>query len=189
MITTNKSKQDPLKEIRAIKASLRDPGKLMLDLRADKLTKYLDYRLAQLVNRRIALLPGEQRYLLSETGPGHLRFDPEILDIVAPGTLLTSENALYNERQIEEVITIKRDIEKHLDEALNRPELQDMIKEGLELHLGDLIIESRDPLILSGDMEGRTMILFFYNNEWLMPNNSLIDDLKYTASSTLTLKH
>ena len=170
--------KDLSKEIKRIKNQLREPGKSMLDLRGDKVCKYLDYRLEHLVSRRIVLLSEEQRYLLSETGPSPLRFDPEVLGLLINNVPIIGEQH-HSERQIKEIMALKEEVAESLAASLSKEKLWATIKANLESHLGDLEIINEDPLIFKGVLDGRSVMIFFYNNGWVLPNNDLIKDLKY----------
>lgn len=166
------------KEIKRIKTQLREPGKSMLDLRADKVQKYLDYRLEHLVSRRIVLFPKEQRYLLGETGPSPLRFDPEVLELLVSDKPIIGEQ-YHSERQIKEITALKSEVAEHLEASLSKDELRETIKVNLENYLGDLEIINKSPLTFKGVLDGRSVMIFFYNDGWIMPNNDLVKDLKY----------
>lgn len=174
----NQTTKDLNKEIGRIKKQLREPGKSMLDLRADKVQKYLEYRLEQLVSRRIVLFPKEQVYLLGETGPSPLRFDPEVLELLIGDKPIIGEQH-HSERQIREITELKKEVAEHLEASLRKDELRETIKIKLENYLGGLEIINKRPLTFKGVLDGRPVMIFFYNDGWIMPNNDLVKDLKY----------
>lgn len=165
------------KEIKEIKKALKESHRGVLDLRADKARKYLEYRLEQLVRRRIALLADETRYLLTETGPSPLRFDPEALELLINEEAIASASH-YSERQIDGIIKIKEQAREIITTGLVKKELREQFKEYLESKFGDLEIVSTKPLAFKGVLDGRPIVIFVYNNEWLLPDNNLVKDLK-----------
>lgn len=174
----NNEAESYTKEIKTIKALLKEPGKSMLDLRANKIKRYLDYRLEQLAARRVVLLPEEQKYLLSEAGPSPLRFDPDFLKLLLGDQAIISDRH-HSERQINEIISIKEEISAYLKTCFQHEELLQAIKEALESQIGPLDVVSEEPLVLKGSLDERSVMIFFYNDQWLLPDNDLIKDLKY----------
>jgi hypothetical protein len=165
------------KEIKEIKKTLKGSPRGILDLRAEKVRKYLEYRLGQLVRRRIVLLPDETKYLLAETGPSPLRFDPAALDLLLDKEAIASPSH-YSQRQIDGIHKIKEQANEIITTGLNKEELRGLIKKHLESKLGDLEVISSKPLVFKGMLDGRSVVVFVYNNEWILPDNRLIKDLK-----------
>lgn len=174
----NSEQKAAIKEIKAIKSRLSEPGMTIYDLRVDKLEKYLAYRLEHLVVSRGALLPKEQRYLLAETGPGNLRFDPEILDLLLDNEVISSDR-FHNSKTLREIIKIKREIEALVDKSLESKSLHLQIEAYLKSFIVNLRLTSMHPLAYEGVIDDRKIVIFFYNGGWLTPNTELFERLKY----------
>ena len=74
-------------DIKAIKRKLFELRLPLSKLTVPEYINYLNHRIINLVTTRYVLSDAELKYLLCETGPGNIRFDPEIV-----GLHLTSKN-------------------------------------------------------------------------------------------------
>ncbi|MBU4502199.1 MAG: hypothetical protein L6420_04040 [Elusimicrobia bacterium] len=60
-------------------------------LSGDEFRAYFEYRIKNLLSKKVILVGDELEYLLCETGPGNLRTDPEFLPLITKEKTFTEK--------------------------------------------------------------------------------------------------
>ena len=141
-------------------------------LSAIELKIYFEYRIENLLRKKIVLVKNELEYLFGETGPGNLRIDPELTN------LLIKENSFMHIQyskipEIQEILNTKQKIEKIIKEKQNSEIVLDFFTELLKNYLQNVKLISKEPLIIAGSFNDIPLSILIKNGKWIMPNAEL----------------
>jgi hypothetical protein len=143
-------------------------------LTAREISVYFEHRLDTILQKKKVLVRDELEYLLSETGPGNRRMDPELLSHL----IKTVPSSQYGSiPEIERIQKQKETFEKYLLENKNSEDVQHLFSEIIKNNLKDVKIESSTPFIISGTFNKISVACLIKNGEWILPSKELFSFL------------
>jgi len=143
-------------------------------LTAKEISVYFEHRLNTILQKKKVLVKDELQYLLSETGPGNRRMDPELLSHLIKSIPSSQYGSIP---EIEEIQKQKETLEKYLLENKNSKYVQDILFEVIKNNLNNAKIESSTPFIIRGIFNKIPVACLIKNGEWILPNKELFSFL------------
>lgn len=138
-------------------------------LTAEEVRTYFEHRVAILLSNKRILVKDELRYLLSETGPGNLRFDPRYLDFLLQDTIFTYL-PFKNIPEIQAIGIAKQKAESYIISNLNSDKTQNILKSILRKCIQKAKIISIHPFIIQGTIRKVPISCIIKNGEWILPS-------------------
>lgn len=159
-----------MKKIDEIKEKL--DGAPLTSLTGEDLTLYFGHRLESILLKKSFLVRNELEYLLSETGPGNRRIDPELLSYLIKGEAFVYPR-LQSVPETENIIERKRLAEVCTNENINSKKTQQYFFELFQIYLTEAKIVSTEPFIVEGVFENVPVACLIKNGSWVLPNKEL----------------
>ena len=138
---------------------------------------YFNHRLKKILAPKKILVKNELEYLLTETGPGNLRFTPELVQLLTKENIFISK-AFQNSSEKQILLKQKLEVEEYILKHRNSPETQKLIIKTLSNYLKSVEISSSSPLIVHGVFNDIPVSCLIKNGEWILPNTELFSFLK-----------
>lgn len=140
-------------------------------LSKDELRAYYEYRINNILKSKLAIVKNELDYLLSETGPGNLRIDPEFIPLITKKHSFTLKDSGYP--NLENLLNKKIAVEKYISDNTNSHKTQELIFNLISHHLIHPSIISKEPFIISGVFNGVPVSCLIENGRWVLPDTKL----------------
>lgn len=148
-----------------------------LSLSGIELPVYFKYRVQNLLSSTKVLVKNELVYLLTETGPGNLRFNPELVDILATERFYVSQLATtLPETQV--LLQQKLEAEKHILKQQESQATQGLFLERLQNYFTGIELLSPSPLIFKGQFFNTPITCLVKNGGWISADIALFAFLK-----------
>lgn len=149
----------------------------LISLSIEELRLYFDYRLENLIKDKKVLTRNELDYLLSETGPGNRRINPQIISEMTHSDVFACPP--YSD--IPEFKSLA-DHKKILDDyiAIDKISIKtnDLIVELLGKYLDGIKIIKNQPLIVESNFNNTPVSCLIKNGDWVVPDTELFTFLK-----------
>ena len=151
--------------------------KPLISLSVEELRLYFDYRLENLIKDKKALTRCELDYLLSETGPGNRRINPQIISEMTHDKVFIYSPYSY----IPEFKTLtehKKVLDDYTATEKTSTKTNNLIVELLEKYLNDIKIIKNQPLIIEANFSNTPVFCLIKNGDWIFPDTELFTFLK-----------
>lgn len=146
-------------------------------LKPDEVRLYFKHRVEKLLGTKRVLVKDELGYLLGETGPGSLRFDPRYLNLLLQDSVFAYA-PFQTIPEIQKIGVVKQKIESYIIANRNSTKTQNILKDLLGKHVRKTEIVSAHPLIIHGKIKKIPVSCLIKNGEWIIPNPELFSFLK-----------
>jgi hypothetical protein len=156
--------------INKVNEKIKESG--LNSLNYEEMLLYIQARAEKSLSANKVLTPSEFYYLLSETGPGNLRIDPEYLHLLFKKELYLDQIA-RRLPEFNEVIEKKLGLEKKMHLYINSSTFADDIKRVLQRHVQKTKIHSISPLIISGEILKIQIRCLILNGDWILPDTDI----------------
>jgi len=137
---------------------------------------YFEYRIDNILAKRLTLVEDELEYLLCETGPGNLRTDPEFVPLITKRKAFKLKDCVGPE--LDNLLNKKINAEKYISENINSAETQRLMFNVISPYLVQARIVSIEPFIIAGDFEGIPVSCLIQNGKWTLPDTGLFTFLQ-----------
>ncbi len=145
-------------------------------LSGEELKVYFDHRTETILAKKGILVRDELEYLLSETGPGNLRIDPELLSKLLKGWSFVYP-AYRSVPRTQEFLEKKRVAEISVIEHKNSKETQELILGILQNYLTEIRVVSSRPFVIEGTYKNVPVRCLIKNGDWVFPDKALLSFL------------
>jgi len=146
-----------------------------------ELPVYFNYRLERLCFTNKVLLKNEVAYLLTETGPGNLRFDPRLIDILSTEKFYQDSFASVS-ANTQEILQRKIEVWEYISQQQKSSTTQNLFISLLQNYISNLKIISTSPLICKGEIKNLPITCLIKNGEWVLPAPELFGFLQQCQS-------
>ncbi len=149
----------------------------LVSLSIEELRLYFDYRLENLIKDKKVLTRNELDYLLSETGPGNRRIDPQIISEMVHDNIFTCPpySSLPEFQQLAER---KEELEEYIANQKTSDETNKLIVEILAEYTTSIKIIENNPLTVETNLNNIPITFLIKNGDWIIPNTELFIFLK-----------
>lgn len=131
-------------------------------LSKEEVELYFDHRLQSLISSKKVLVRNELEYLLGEAGPGPSRIEPNLFQVLA-GKEIPAHSPLENIPEIKKLKAQKEIAEKHIEKTINASETQNLFTKILGNYLKKIVVVSREPFILEGELKAIPIVCLIKN--------------------------
>lgn len=161
----------------------------MLALSPEELREYFSYRFRNLLRHRYILTVSELKYLLCETGPGNLRFDPEFITPFLREQIYRSDltRALEKDSEFSEsintIVSRKIKIQEGVSKPFQSGEVYRSFEKVFEKFLGDSLVYNAERKAFIGQYQNIPVCFFIRNGEWVMPDEHFLSDVRFSRDN------
>lgn len=149
----------------------------ILALSGIEILVYFTYRVEQLLLFRKVLVKNEVAYLLTETGPGNLRFSPELTNILLTEKYFISPfEAISPEIQL--LLNEKLEVEKYLLQQQSSQATQELFLRILHNYFERIELLSTSPIIFNAQFNNIPITCLIKNGGWVCPDSALFTFLQ-----------
>lgn len=146
-------------------------------LSVDELDIYFEHRLDKLIHDKKVLTRNELSYLLSETGPGNRRIDPQIILKFVDQDILISP--IYESLpEIQKLKEQKEKAEQYVLAHKTSEKTKELIVKLVGQYLKKIKIISENPLVIEASFGNTPVICLIRNGDWIFPDSELFSFLK-----------
>lgn len=149
----------------------------LYSLSPEEFRAYFEHRRDRLISDKRVLVRNELEYLLCETGPGNLRFDPRYLTAVLEESVF-APSYLVNLPDMVQVAKQKREIETHILNTQHSKQVNTILLNIIGPYMQDCEITSEYPLVVQGTLGGVPVNCLIRNGEWIFPNPELFSFIR-----------
>ena|GEM_PF-1360343 len=149
----------------------------LISLSIEELRLYFDYRLENLIKDKKVLTRKELDYLLSETGPGNRRIDPQIISEMIHDDIFTCPP--YSDiPEFKSLADHKKILDDYVAVEKISNKTNDLIVELLGKYLDGIKIIKNQPLIVEANFNSTPVFCLVKNGDWIIPDTELFTFLK-----------
>jgi hypothetical protein len=141
-------------------------------LSGEELKVYFDHRVEGILSKKSLLVGNELEYLLSETGPGNLRIDPELLSHLIKGWSFVYP-AQRSVPEIQGFLAKKQAAAICVNENKNSNKIQEILLMVFQNYITGASMASTKPLIFEGKYGDIPIACLVKNGDWVLPNKEL----------------
>ncbi len=151
--------------------------KPITSLSIEELKLYFDHRLENLIRDKKVLTKNELNYLLSETGPGNRRIDPQLVSRLTNDKIFSS-NLYLNIPEFQRLKEQKEILDNYVMTQKSSDKTLELISKLLKGYLQNIKIITNQPFIIEASFKKIPVLCLIKNGDWVFPDTELFGFLK-----------
>ena len=151
--------------------------KPITSLSIEELKLYFDHRLENLIRDKKVLTKNELNYLLSETGPGNRRIDPQLVSRLTNDKIFSSTPYL-NIPEFQRLKKQKEILDNYIVAQKSSDKTLGLISELLGEYLADIKTIANRPFIIKANFKKIPVLCLIKNGDWIFPDAELFGFLQ-----------